>query len=105
TDKSADAGLLDIFTINDGNHLISGANDIVGVTLPTVVAGSVNLNSTQTADLQSVLAGTISNELDSTNTVSNTGTGATAAPVLAANIVNATSTTPMQNKIVPAKTD
>jgi len=98
TDKSADAGLLDIFTINDGNQLISGANDIVGVTLPTVVAGSVNLNSTQTADLQSVLAGTILNELDSTNTVSNTGTGATAAPVLAANIVNATSTTPMQNK-------
>ena len=98
TDKSADAGLLDIFTINDGNQLISGANDIVGVTLPTVVAGSVNLNSTQTADLQSVLAGTILNELDSTNTVSNTGTGATAAPVLAANIVNATSTTPMRNK-------
>src|SRR5207245_4279291 len=57
-----------------------------------------NVNSTQAADLQPVLAGAILNELDSTNTVSNTGTGATAAPVLAANVVNATSTTPVQNK-------
>src|SRR5439155_10282365 len=61
-------------------------------------AGQINLNSTQATDLQPVLAGAILNELDSTNTVSNTGTGATAAPVLAANVVNATSTTPMQNK-------
>ncbi len=36
-------------------------------------------------------------EINST-TVNKTGTGATDAPVLAANIVNATSTTPMQNK-------
>ncbi len=86
TDKSADAGLLDIFTIN-GGALVS----------PTMAAGSVNLNGTQATDLQPVLAGTILNELDSTNTVSN-------APVLAANIVDATNpianpaATPMQNK-------
>ncbi len=62
-----------------------------------MAAGSVNLNGTQATDLQPVLCGTILNELDSTNTVSN-------APVLAANIVDATSpianpaATPMQNK-------
>ncbi len=98
TDKSADAGLLDIFTINDGIQVLAGPTDIIGMTIPTILAGQVNLNATQAPDIQSVLAGTILNELDSTNTVSNTGTGATAAPVLAANIVNATSTTPMQNK-------
>src|SRR5207253_8063815 len=98
TDKSADAGLLDVFCINDGTQVLDAQNNIVGMAPPTTVAGSVNVNSTQAADLQPVLAGTILNELDSTNTVSNTGTGATAAPVLAANIVNATSTTPMQNK-------
>src|SRR5437016_7309566 len=88
TDKSADAGLLDIFTISDG---------------PAMVAGSVNLNSTLGTDLQPVLAGTILDEINST-TVNKTGAGATDAPVLAANIVNATNpivnlaATPMQNK-------
>jgi hypothetical protein len=98
TDKSADAGLLDIFCIHDGAPVLDSSSNIIGMAPPTMVAGKVNLNSTQTADLQSVLAGAILNELDSTNTVSNTGTGATAAPVLAANIVNATSTTAMQSK-------
>src|SRR5205823_8068355 len=50
TDKSADAGLLDIFTISDG---------------PAMVAGSVNLNSTLGTDLQPVLAGTILDEINS----------------------------------------
>jgi hypothetical protein len=99
TDKSADAGLLDIFTINDGNQLVSGANDIVGMTSPTVVAGSVNLNTTQAADLQAVFAGAILDDQPPyTNQVSNTGTGPIDAPVLAANVVNATAATPMQNK-------
>jgi hypothetical protein len=105
TDKSADAGLLDIFTINDGAPLFDTSNppNIIGMAVPTTIAGKVNLSSTQAADLQSVLAGAILDELDSTNTVSNTGTGAIAAPVLAANIVNAVnpvaspSASPVQN--------
>src|SRR5437899_3198144 len=63
TDKSADAGLLDLFTISDG---------------PAMVAGSVNLNSTLGTDLQPVLAGTILDEINST-TVNKTGAGATDA--------------------------
>jgi len=99
TDQSADAGLLDIFTINDGSPLFDTSTppNIIGMAVPTTVAGKVNLSSTQAADLQPVLAGTILDEINST-TVNKTGTGATDAPVLAANIVSATSTTPMQNK-------
>ncbi len=96
TDKSADTGLLDIFTINDGAQVLDGTT-VTGMAPPAMVAGQVNLNATQAADLQSVLGGTILDEINST-TVNKTGTGATDAPVLAANIVNATSTTPMQNK-------
>jgi putative Ig domain-containing protein len=98
SDKSADAGLLDIFTVNDGPQVLDGNGNVVGMAPPSIAAGTVNLNTAQGADLQAVFAGTILNELDSTNTVSNTGTGATAAPVLAANIVNAAAATPMQNK-------
>src|SRR5207244_13037291 len=87
SDKSADAGLLDIFTINDGTQVLDGNNNVVGMAPPTMVAGSVNLNTTQTADLQSVLAGSILDEINST-TVNNTGAGATDAPVLPANTVN-----------------
>jgi hypothetical protein len=65
--------------------------------VPTIVAGQVNLNTTQASDLQSAFAGTILDEISST-TVNKTGTGATDAPVLAANVVNATSTTRMQNR-------
>ena len=65
--------------------------------VPATIASQVNLNSTQAADIQSALAGAILDELDSTNTVPKTGTGFTAAPVLAANIVAATTTTPLQN--------
>jgi hypothetical protein len=96
TDKSADAGLLDIFTINDGAQVL-GPNDVTRTGMPTVVAGQVNVNATQAADLQSILAGAILDDINST-TVNKTGTGATSAPVLATNIVNATSAAPMQNK-------
>jgi len=101
TDKSADAGLLDIFTINDGAQVITGGvAPVINMVMPTMTAGKINLNATQPADLQSVLAGAILNELDSTDTV-NTGTSATAAPVLADHILNAPSgtlATPMQNR-------
>jgi hypothetical protein len=99
TEQSADAGLLDIFTINDGPQVLDGSNppNVIGMAPPTMVAGSVNLNTTQTADLQSVLAGAIIDDVSS-STVNKTGSGATDAPVLAGNIVTATSTTPMQNK-------
>ncbi len=98
SENSADAGLLDIFTINDGAQVLDANGSIVGMAPPTTVAGSVNLNGTQAADLQSVFAGAILDELDATNAVFSTGTSATAAPVLAANVVNATSTTPMRNR-------
>ena len=104
TEKSADAGLLDIFTINDGGPGVGiGGLNITSMVQPTVVAGSVNLNTTQPADLQPVLAGSILDEINTT-TVNKTGTGATDAPILAAKIVNATNPTvnpaaiPIQNK-------
>jgi hypothetical protein len=97
TDKSADAGLLDVFCVNDGVQVLDALNNVVGMAVPATVAGQANLNSTQAADLQSVLAGAILDEINST-TINKTGAGATDAPVLAANIVNATSTTPMQNR-------
>jgi hypothetical protein len=96
TDKSADAGLLDIFTINDGPGLwdANGAFLAMGA-VPKMVAGQVNLNTRQPAVLQSVLAGAIWDELDATNTVSKTGITATDAPRIATNIVTATSSTPL----------
>jgi Putative Ig domain len=99
TDKTADAGLLDIFAINDGALVSSGGvSPVISLVAPTVTAGNINLNATQATDLQPVFAGAILDEMNSATQVSNTGTGATAAPVLAANVVNATSTTPMHNK-------
>jgi len=83
TDASADAGILDVFSTNDE---------------PSVVAGHISLNTRQTAVLQSVLAGAIFNELDSTDTITKTGITATAAPVIAANIVTATATAPLLNR-------
>jgi hypothetical protein len=108
SDKSADAGLLDIFSINDGTPVFDTATppNIVGMAPPTTTAGSVNLNTTQGVDLQAVLAGAIRNEFDSTSTgiVSGTGTAQTDAPVIAANAANAINqginpaATPLQNK-------
>jgi hypothetical protein len=82
SEKSADAGLLDVFSINDE---------------PATVAGRVNLNTRQAPVLQSVLAGA---NWDLTPTsVNNTGTPtAQIAPTMATNIANATSATPMTNK-------
>jgi hypothetical protein len=98
TDKSADAGLLDIFTINDGALVVSGGvAPVINLVMPTMTAGSVNLNTTQAADLQTIFAGSILDEINST-TVSPTGTGPTDAPTLATRVVSAASTTPLQNK-------
>jgi hypothetical protein len=99
TEKSADAGLLDVFTINDGPGIwaANGSFSAMGA-MPTMVAGNINLNTGQAAVLQSVLAGAIWDELNATNIVSKTGVTATAAPVMAGNIVTATSTAPLLNK-------
>ena len=71
TDKSADAGLLDIFTINDGTQVLNGAT-VVGMAPPATAAGSVNLNSLnvdpntdQAPAGQSILAGAILDEIAS----------------------------------------
>ena len=97
TDKSADAGLLDIFTINDGNQVLDSHGNVVGMSVPTMVAGAFNLNTSQAAVTQAVLSRAIWDEVNST-TISSTGTGATDAPVIAQNIVTATSAPPMLNR-------
>jgi hypothetical protein len=98
TDKSADAGLLDIFAVNDGPALFDANGNFTGMgAVPTMTAGSVNLNTNQAADLQAIFAGATLSETGPTF-VSPTGAGATDAPVLANKIVTATSATPMQNK-------
>ena len=104
TDKSADAGLLDIFTVNDGPALFDSNGNFTGMgAVPTMPAGSVNLNTTQAAQLQAIFAGSILSEIGPT-TVNPTGAGATDAPVLAAKVVNATNpnvnlaAVPMQNR-------
>ena len=80
--NSADAGLLDVFSTNDS---------------PAVVAGNINLNSRQTAGLQSILAGA---NWDLTPTIVNNTGAPTAqiAPTMATNIATATSATLMKNK-------
>jgi hypothetical protein len=99
TDKSADAGLLDIFTLNDGPGLWAANGSFLAMgAVPTMVAGEVNLNTGQSAVLRSVFAGAIWDELDSTNIISKTGATATDAPVLASNIVTASSNTPLLNR-------
>src|SRR5207247_3746773 len=45
TDKSADAGLLYIFTVNDGTQVLDSGNNVIGMAPPTIIAGSVNLDS------------------------------------------------------------
>jgi hypothetical protein len=106
TDKSADAGLLDIFTINDGTMVTSGGvAPVINMVLPTMAAGSVNLNtlyldpnnSTLAPVAQPVLAGAIWDEISS-STVAATGSGAQTAQTMASNIVTATTATPMKNK-------
>jgi hypothetical protein len=106
TDKSADAGLLDIFCVNDGptaTVAYSGTN--FGTVVPTVVAGSVNQNSVyldpSNSSLapvaQPVLAGAIWDEISS-STVAATGSGDQTAQTMTSRLVNQTATTRMQNK-------
>jgi hypothetical protein len=103
TDKSADAGLLDIFTINDGTQVL-GPNDVIRTGMPTMVAGQVSLNglyvdpnTTKAPAPQSILAGAIWDEISS-SAIAPSGSGAQTAETLAKNIATATSTAPMQNK-------
>jgi hypothetical protein len=101
TDKSADAGLLDVFCINDGSRSATAydGNGDLGTVVPTMAAGAVNLNSTQAADIQSVLAGAIWGELDSPpTTVSKSGAGDQTAQTMASRVVPVTTTAPMQNR-------
>jgi hypothetical protein len=99
TDRSADAGLFDVFMISDGPALLdAGGNFLAMGAVPTVTAGQVNLNTRQSTVLQSVFAGAIWDELVSTNTVSKTGSGDTDAPMLATRLVTQTSTSPVQNR-------
>src|SRR5437762_4414927 len=80
--NSADAGLLDVFSVNDE---------------PSIVAGRVNLNTRQTGGLQAVLAGALWD--DTSLTVSKTGSPTDQnAQTMASNIAAATTATLMQNK-------
>jgi hypothetical protein len=97
TDKSADAGLLDVFCTNDGTPLLDGSGNTIGVAGPTMVAGPVNLSGQQAPVLQSVLASAIWDEISS-STIAASGSSAQTAQTMATNIVNAVSTTPMQNR-------
>jgi hypothetical protein len=96
TDKSADAGLLDIFTINDGPGLwaANGSFTAMGA-VPTMVAGQVNLNTRQAAVLQTVLAGAIWDEITSA-TLNNTGNPS--AQTMATNVTGAALSTPFRSK-------
>jgi hypothetical protein len=80
--NSADAGLLDVFSITDE---------------PAMVAGRVNLNTGQAPVLQSILAGAIWDEISS-STVATTPSSAQSAGTMAGNITSATSTNPLANK-------
>ena len=82
TQNSADAGLLDVFSITDE---------------PAMTAGRVNLNTQQAPVLQSILAGTIWDEISS-STVTMSGASAQSAATMAANITSATSTNSLTNK-------
>jgi hypothetical protein len=80
--NSADAGLLDVFSIADE---------------PAMTAGRVNLNTQQAPVFQSILAGTIWDEITS-STVTTAGSSAQSAATMAGHITSATSTNPLTNK-------
>jgi hypothetical protein len=98
TDHSADAGLLDVFTINDGvgSWAANGTFLSMGA-VPTMIAGQINLNGGQATVLQPILAGAIWDEIALT-TVNKTGVTPTDAPIMASNIVTAASTAPLLNR-------
>src|SRR5205823_9664573 len=58
SDKSADAGLLDIFTINDGVPVLDGSNppNIISMSPPIMIAGKLNVNSAYLDPNDSTLA-------------------------------------------------
>jgi len=107
SEKSADAGLLDVFCINDGarSTIPYNATGDLGTVVPTMAAGSVNPNSlyldpnnsTLAPVAQPVLAGAIWDEITS-STVAASGSGPQTAQTMASNMVTATSATPMQSK-------
>ncbi|PYL35499.1 MAG: hypothetical protein DMF38_04925 [Verrucomicrobia bacterium] len=105
TDKSADAGLLDIFTINDGSPGVGiGGLGTTFMVQPTMTAGNVNLNSLYLDPNNSnlapvgppILAGALWD--DSSSTVAAMGVGDQTAQTMTSRLVNARSATPMQNK-------
>jgi hypothetical protein len=103
SDKSADAGLLDVFSIHDGAGLWNADGTFASMgPVPTMVAGKVNLNTQQAGVLQSILAGAIWDELTPANSYSKTTSTTPPAPdsaqTMAPLVVSATSTTPAQNK-------
>ena len=100
TDKSADSGLLDVFCVNDGTPIYDTSNppNVVGLNVPTMVAGNVNLNTGQAAVLQSILAGTIWDELNSANSYPKATSAADSAQTMAPLLVSATSTAPVLNR-------
>jgi hypothetical protein len=113
SDKSADAGLLDIFAVNDGPALLDANGNFTGMgAVPIVVAGKVNLNSlyldpngpisspTPTPSIAPVAQPILSGALwdDSSSTVATSGSGDQTAQMMTNRLVNATSAAPMQNQ-------
>jgi hypothetical protein len=97
-DKSADAGLLDVFTITDGAPVKDAGGVVIGMVEPAVVAGSVNLNTRQAPVLQTILAGTIWDELNSSNSYPKATTSPDSAQTMAPLVLGATLPTLVLNR-------
>jgi hypothetical protein len=104
TDRSADAGLLDIFCIHDGPQSTTAYNGTnVGNAVPTTVAGKVNLNGLYLDPNNPALApvgppilsGAIWDEISNST---GSGSGAQTAQTITSNLAAATSGIPMLNK-------
>ena len=83
SDRSADSGLLDVFSIVDE---------------PVMVAGRINLNTQQAAPMQTILAGSIWDEFNSANVYSKATSAVDSAQTMAPLLVSATSAAPLLNK-------
>jgi hypothetical protein len=97
SDKSADAGLLDVFCIADGAPVLDANGNVIGMAEPAVVAGSLNLNTRQAPSLKAILAGTIWDELNSSNSYPKSTAAADSAQTMAPLVVSATSS-PLRNR-------
>jgi hypothetical protein len=86
--------------VNEGTPIYDTSNppNVVGLNVPTMVAGNVNLNTGQAAVLQSILAGTIWDELNSANSYPKATSAADSAQTMAPLLVSATSTAPVLNR-------